>query len=91
MDFAAAIMASSGSLGTIIPPSIMMVVLATISHQSDGAMFLAGIFPGLLCALFLMISGYVRAKLNTSEAKDSTPISFINSVTDTHMTQPTQA
>ena len=80
IDFAAAIMASSGSLGTIIPPSIMMVVLATISNQSVGAMFLAGIFPGLLCALFLLISGYARAKLNTEEAKDFTPFSFINLV-----------
>ena len=78
IDFAAAIMASSGSLGTIIPPSIMMVVLATISNQSVGAMFLAGIFPGLLCALFLLISGYARAKLNKIESKDFTPFSFLN-------------
>jgi len=78
IDFAAAIMASSGSLGTIIPPSIMMVVLATISNQSVGAMFLAGIFPGLLCALFLLISGYARAKLNKIESKDFTPFGFLN-------------
>ena len=45
IDFSAAIMAASGSLGTIIPPSIMMVVLATISNQSVGALFLAGIIP----------------------------------------------
>ena len=32
-------------IGTIIPPSIMMVVLATISNQSVGALFLAGIIP----------------------------------------------
>ena len=60
-------MAASGSLGTIIPPSIMMVVLATISNQSVGALFLAGIIPGLMCAAFLLISGYARAKLNKSE------------------------
>ena len=70
IDFSAAIMACSGSLGTIIPPSIMMVVLATISNQSVGALFLAGIIPGLICALFLLISGYLRAKTNVSESKD---------------------
>ena len=69
-DFSAAIMACSGSLGTIIPPSIMMVVLATISNQSVGALFLAGIIPGLICALFLLISGYLRAKTNVAESKD---------------------
>ena len=70
IDFAAAIMACSGSLGTIIPPSIMMVVLATISNQSVGALFLAGIVPGLLCTLVLLMSGFIRAKTNISESKD---------------------
>jgi C4-dicarboxylate transporter DctM subunit len=77
IDFAAAIMACSGSLGTIIPPSIMMVVLATISNQSVGALFLAGIVPGLLCTLFLLMSGFIRAKTNVSESKDIHHFSFI--------------
>ena len=77
IDFAAAIMACSGSLGTIIPPSIMMVVLATISNQSVGALFLAGIVPGLLCTLFLLMSGFIRAKTNISESKDIHHFSFI--------------
>ena len=78
IDFAAAIMACSGSLGTIIPPSIMMVVLATISNQSVGALFLAGIVPGLLCTLFLLISGYLRAKTNVAESKDIHKFTFTN-------------
>ena len=77
IDFAAAIMACSGSLGTIIPPSIMMVVLATISNQSVGALFLAGIVPGLLCTLVLLMSGFIRAKTNISESKDIHHFSFI--------------
>ncbi len=77
IDFAAAIMACSGSLGTIIPPSIMMVVLATISNQSVGALFLAGIVPGLMCTFFLLMSGYIRAKTNISESKDIHSFSFI--------------
>ena len=78
IDFAAAIMACSGSLGTIIPPSIMMVVLATISNQSVGALFLAGIIPGLMCAFFLLISGYLRAKTNVAESKDIHKFTFMN-------------
>jgi C4-dicarboxylate transporter DctM subunit len=76
IDFSAAIMACSGSLGTIIPPSIMMVVLATVSNLSVGAMFLAGIIPGLLCAFFLLISGYMRAKFVDTQTTDKISFSF---------------
>ena len=43
-------MAAAGTLGPIIPPSIMMVVLATTSNLSVGRAFLGGIVPGLLMA-----------------------------------------
>lgn len=62
IDFSAGIMAASGSLGPIIPPSIMMVVLATISNLSVGAMFLAGIVPGLLMACGLLIACHFHAR-----------------------------
>jgi C4-dicarboxylate transporter DctM subunit len=62
IDFAAGIMAASGSLGPIIPPSIMMVVLATISNLSVGGMFLGGILPGLLMAIGLLLACYIHAR-----------------------------
>ena len=52
---AAAIAAAASCLGPIIPPSIPMVIYALISGASLGALFLAGIVPGLLMALGLMI------------------------------------
>ena len=49
--------ASSSVLGYLIPPSIMMVILGTLSDNSIGALFMAGVFPGIVLAL--VFSGYV--------------------------------
>ena len=52
---AAAIAAAAACLGPIIPPSIPMVIYALISGASLGALFLAGIVPGVLMAISLMV------------------------------------
>jgi tripartite ATP-independent transporter DctM subunit len=52
---AVAITAASSCLGPIIPPSIPMVIYAILSGASVGALFLAGIVPGLLLAVSLML------------------------------------
>lgn len=53
--FAAALVAASGTLGLIIPPSIVMVVLGVTANISIGDMFLGGIVPGLLLAASYMV------------------------------------
>lgn len=53
-DFAAALQAASGSIGIIIPPSIPMVVLGSITNISVGALFLGGIVPGVLIGFCLI-------------------------------------
>ncbi len=60
-DFAAGVIANSGTLGILIPPSIVMVVYAAATDVSVGRMFLAGIIPGLLAGLMLMLAIYVVA------------------------------
>lgn len=62
IDFAAGLMAAAGSLGPIIPPSIMMIVLASVGNVSVGDMFIAGIVPGFLMALGLLLAGYFHAR-----------------------------
>lgn len=52
--FAAALIATAGTIGAIIPPSMVMVVYGAIAQVSIGGLFLAGIIPGILVALFLM-------------------------------------
>ena len=61
-DFAAGVVCNAGTLGILIPPSIVMVVYAATVDVSVGRMFLAGIFPGLLAGLMLMVGIYVVAR-----------------------------
>ncbi|KAJ55483.1 C4-dicarboxylate ABC transporter permease [Actibacterium mucosum KCTC 23349] len=60
-DFAAGVICNAGTLGILIPPSIVMVVYASAVEVSVGRMFLAGVFPGLLAGLMLMVTIYVMA------------------------------
>ena len=62
-SFAASIAASSGELGAIIQPSIPMVVYALTANVSVGALFIAGILPGLLIALSLILTVCVIASI----------------------------
>lgn len=60
-DFAAGVIANAGTLGILIPPSIVMVVYASATDVSVGRMFLAGVIPGLLAGFMLMLTIYVIA------------------------------
>ncbi len=60
-DFAAGVICNAGTLGILIPPSIVMVVYASATDVSIGRMFLAGIIPGLLAGLMLMVTIFVVA------------------------------
>ena len=62
-DFAAGVICNAGTLGILIPPSIVMVVYAAATDVSVGRMFLAGVIPGLLAGLMLMIGIYIVAKI----------------------------
>lgn len=63
-EYSAALMASSGTLGIIIPPSMPMIVLASITGISVGKLFLGGIIPGIMIGVsFMLVCGitcYVR-------------------------------
>ena len=54
-DFAAAVQASGGSIGVIIPPSIPMIIFGFLTGASIGQLFAAGILPGLLIGTTLVI------------------------------------
>lgn len=59
--FSAALMGSASILAPILPPSIPLIIYAVISGSSVGAMFLAGVVPGILIAICLSVVAYVRA------------------------------
>ena len=59
-EFSAALMASSGTLGIIIPPSMPMIVLASITGISVGKLFMGGIIPGIMIGVtFMAICGII--------------------------------
>jgi C4-dicarboxylate transporter DctM subunit len=60
--FAAALTASAGAIGVIIPPSIPFVLYGVIGSVSIGSLFLAGIIPGIMIGLSLMIVSYFIIK-----------------------------
>lgn len=60
--FAVGSIATAGSLGILIPPSIVMIVYAVATEQSVGKMFIAGIVPGLMLGGMLLIVTWITAK-----------------------------
>lgn len=73
--YSAAITAASATIGSIIPPSILMILYGSITGISIGQLFVAGIIPGILIGFLQMVYGYFKAKKNP-EKYDGTPIPF---------------
>ena len=74
LEFAAAITLASATIGPIIPPSVMMLIYAIIAGVSPAAMFLAGILPGFLIGLILMITIYIQVTLGLRDCPP--PVKF---------------
>jgi len=62
--FGAGVITTSGALGILIPPSIVMVMYAVATNTSVGALFIAGIIPGLVLATMLGLTTWWRARKN---------------------------
>ncbi len=61
--FAAGVIANAGTLGILIPPSIVMLVYAAATEVSAARMFMAGFIPGLMMGFFLMVAIYIVARI----------------------------
>lgn len=68
-EFAAGVICNAGTLGILIPPSIVMVVYAAATDVSVGRMFLGGVIPGLLAGVMLMIAIYIAARVKNLPAQ----------------------
>jgi C4-dicarboxylate transporter DctM subunit len=60
--FAAGVICNSGTLGILIPPSLVMVVYGAITESSVGKLFIAGILPGIILTLVMMVTLMVIAR-----------------------------
>ena len=63
-DFSAAVLASGGSIGVVIPPSIPMIIFGYLTGASIGQLFAAGILPGILIGLSLICVAVVVSRKN---------------------------
>lgn len=61
--FAAGIVCNAGTLGILIPPSIVLVVYGAATETSVGKLFMAGVIPGALLGLALMVAIYIVARV----------------------------
>ncbi|WP_138465729.1 TRAP transporter large permease [Poseidonocella sp. HB161398] len=64
VDFSAAITAASSTVGPIIPPSVPMIIVGTLSGISVGKMFIAGALPGILMGVAMMVTAWIIARKN---------------------------
>nr|HET7860536.1 TRAP transporter large permease subunit [Caldimonas sp.] len=60
-NFATGVICNAGTLGILIPPSIVMVVYGAATETSVGQLFMAGVVPGIVLGLMLMVAIYLRA------------------------------
>ncbi|WP_425843632.1 TRAP transporter large permease [Agrococcus sp. TSP3-2-1] len=71
--YASGTVAAAGTLGILIPPSIVLVVYGQITEESIGALLLAGVIPGLISAIAMMVYASGRAVLQPSIAGGNQP------------------
>jgi tripartite ATP-independent transporter DctM subunit len=57
---------AGGALGPLIPPSIPMILVGNLSGVSVGKLFMAGVFPGLICSAFFMLYIGIKCFFNSS-------------------------
>jgi len=81
--FSVGVITSSGSLGILIPPSIVMIIYAVATSESAGKMFIAGIVPGILLAAIMISLVFIQAKRkNFPTAPKPTAAEFWTSLRD---------
>lgn len=75
------IVATVGTLGFLIPPSAGLILLGIITEQSIGQLFMAGLIPGLILAVFFVLIIYIWCRLNPSIGPRSQRFSWKERVT----------
>ncbi|MGV0760006.1 TRAP transporter large permease [Tistrella mobilis] len=75
--FAAGVVCNAGTLGILIPPSLVMVVYAAATESSVGRLFMAGVIPGALLGLMLATAIYISARVNKIPRQPRAPLTEV--------------
>jgi C4-dicarboxylate transporter, DctM subunit len=82
-EYSAGILCNAGTLGILMPPSIVMVVYCSVTELSVGRIFIAGLLPAILLAIALMIAIYISARImNIPAAQKASAKEFFESGKD---------
>lgn len=73
--FATALVCAAGAVGVIIPPSIPLIIFGVVGETSIGDLFIAGIFPGILVSLALMVWAYIYSVKKGYKSEEKTSVS----------------
>ena len=76
MSLATGTVAAAGSLGILIPPSVIFIVYGIMTEQSIGKLFAAGILPGILLCCLFMLTIYLQVVINPALAPPGPKTSF---------------
>lgn len=74
--YSTAVTAASATIGSIIPPSILMVLYSSITGISVGKLFMAGVIPGILVGVTQMIYAFIQAKRNPAKYDGNVKVAF---------------
>ena len=78
---AAGCIAAGGSIGILIPPSVPLIIYGILANQSIGKLFIAGIIPGVLEAIFYIITIYILCRLNPARGPSGSKTGFMEKIT----------
>jgi C4-dicarboxylate transporter DctM subunit len=73
-SFATGVIVNAGTLGILIPPSIVMVVYGAATETSVGRLFMAGLIPGILLGVCLMVAIYIAARIKKLPRQPKVPL-----------------
>ncbi|KAA0911222.1 TRAP transporter large permease [Pusillimonas sp. ANT_WB101] len=74
LPFAAGVVCNAGTLGILIPPSIVLVVYGAATETSVGRLFMAGVIPGLALGAALMVTIYIVARIKNYPRQPQAPL-----------------
>ena len=80
MSLATGTVAAAGSLGILIPPSVIFIVYGILTEQSIGKLFAAGILPGILLSILFVLTIYLRVLKNPSLAPPGPKTSMVEKI-----------